>query len=284
MILMKNLYTSAIRKASETRIKLGLDLFEAINIYDVCSSLEIDVQFVDINMEGLYINNNGASKILLSSLRPFPRRVFSCGHELGHHIFKHGLKVDIISEENRDLSIKNKDEILVDAYAAALLMPIGGIQAEFNKRNLNFKLGKPIDFYKISSTFGVGYQTLVIHCRVNGLINDFKSIELLKYSPAKIFKAYFGELREKSFFKIIDAKCTSKTIDLEVSNYLILPTDFIVDNEFLEKKQETQIGSLFLVKNPGISSVHSSNSETSYFVRIQRQNYIGFAEYRHLEN
>ena len=106
---MNQLYTNAIRKASEIRIKLGLDLFEPINIYDMCSTLGIDVQFVDINMEGLYINNHGTPKILLSRLRPFPRRVFTCGHELGHHVFNHGLKVDAISDDSEDSSFKSND-------------------------------------------------------------------------------------------------------------------------------------------------------------------------------
>ncbi len=281
---MNQLYTSAIRKASEVRIKLGLGLFEPISIYDVCSSIGIDVRFIDINMEGLYVNNNGTPQILLSCLRPFPRRIFTCGHELGHHVFNHGLKVDVISDESENSSFKSNDEILVDAFAAALLMPVGGVQAEFAKRNMNFQSATPVDFYTISSVFGVGYQTLITHCKVNRLISDSKSMELLKLTPAKIFKAKFRDIEEKSFFKIIDGKCNVKPVDLEVSNYIVLPSDFIVDGEFLEKKQESQIGTLFLAKKPGISSVHSNKTETSYFIRIQPQNYIGFAEYRHLEN
>lgn len=281
---MNQLYTSAIRKASEVRLKLGLDLVEPLNIYDVCSEMEVPVQFVDINMEGNYVKKNGTPRILLSSQRPFPRRIFTCAHELGHHVFNHGLKVDIISEENENPSLKSNDEILVDAFAAALLMPVGGIQAEFTKRNLSFQSATPLDFYKISSAFGVGYQTLITHCKVNRLIKDLKSFELLKLTPAKIFKTNLGSVEEKSFFKIIDGKSAGKPIDLEVSNYIMLPSDFIVDNQFLEKKHEIQEGALFLTKKPGISSVHSSKTEISYFIRIQPQNYIGFAEYRHLEN
>lgn len=122
------------------------------------------------------------------------------------------------------------------------------------------------------------------HCKVNRLISDLKSIELSKLTPAKIFKANFKDVEEKSFFKIIDGKCSAKPVDLEVSNYVVLPSDFIVDDEFLEKKQEVQVGTLFLAKKPGILSVHSNKTEISYFIRVQPQNYIGFAEYRHLEN
>lgn len=279
---MNQLYTNAIRKASEVRLKLGFNLYEPINIYDVCSKLEIDVQFVDINMEGLYVNNT-QPKILLSSLRPFPRRVFTCGHELGHHVFNHGLKVDILSEEESSAS-KNNDEILVDAFSAHLLMPISCVQSEFRKRKLDFQTAKPIDYYAVSSALGVGYQTLITHCRVNKLTTDWKTIELLKYTPAKIFKSYIKDIEDKTFFKVIDIKDDTKPIDLETSNYIILPNDFEIDANFLEKNQETEVGSLFLAKKSGISSIHSNNNGNSCFVRIQPQNYNGFADYRHLEN
>jgi hypothetical protein len=194
------------------------------------------------------------------------------------------LKIDVISDEGENSSFKSNDEILVDAFAAALLMPIGGIQAEFTKRNISFQAATHVDFYTISSVFGVGYQTLITHCKVNRLITGSKAIELSKLTPAKIFKANFKDVEEKSFFKIIDEKCCAKPVDLEVSNYIVLPSDFIVDDEFLERKHEAQIGTLFLAKKTGILSVHSNKTETSYFIRVQPQNYIGFAEYRHLEN
>lgn len=279
---MNPLFTSAIRKASEVRISLGIDLFEPINIYDICARMGIDVQFVDVNMEGLYINNNGTPRILLSGLRPFPRRVYTCAHELGHDVFNHGMRVDIIANEAEESSAQSDDEILVDAFAAALLMPVGGVQSAFAERNLSFHSATALDFYIISSLFGVGYKTLITHCKIHRLINSSRSIELLRFTPARIFKDEFGTIEEKSHFKIIDGKTTCKPIDLEVSNLLILPSDFIPEDDLLEKRHETRLGTLFSAKRSGITSVHSTNREMNYFVRIQPKNYIGFAQYRHL--
>ncbi len=280
---MNQLYTHAIRKASEIRLKLGFNLFEPINIYDVCEKLNIDVQFVDLNMEGLYVNN-GQPKIFISCLRPFPRRVFTCGHELGHHVFNHGLKVDVLFDEEEVCAPKNGDETLVDAFSAHLLMPISCVQSEFSKRKLDFQKATPIDYFTVSSVLGVGYKTLVTHCRVNKLTRDLKAQELLKYTPAKILRSYVGIVEETAFFKIIDAKTDSKPIDLETSSYIILPKDFEVDREYLKKKQDTPIGSLFLATKSGISSIRSNDDAFSCFIRIQPRNYIGFAQYRHLEN
>jgi Zn-dependent peptidase ImmA (M78 family) len=281
---MNILYSNAIRKASSIRLDLGLDLFQPINIYDVCAKLNVDVQFVDVNMEGLYINHGGQPKILISSQRPFARRVFTCGHELGHHVFNHGLKVDILTEGGCERELKSSDETLVDAFSSALLMPVGGIQNEFLKRNINMYLAAPKDYFLISSVFGVGYQTLINQCRFNRLINETKAMELSKYTPAKIFRSEFPAANGKSFFKFIDGKSDITLIDIEVSNYIFIPENFIVDEVYLKIELETDSGVLYKAVKSGISSINSKDGERNYFVRIQPESYVGFAEYRHLEN
>lgn len=278
-----SIYTNAIRKASEIRLKLGVSIIQPINIYDVCKSLEVDVQFVDINMEGLYINNSGNPKILISNLRPFPRRVFTCGHELGHHLFNHGFKLDIITDEHDLSDSKSHDEILVDAFSASLLMPIAALYTEFSLRKLNYATATPIDYYIISSIFNVGYQTLITHCKINGLIKEYKYFELLKFSPRKIFKQEFGDLGEAVFFKIIDGKSILAPIDLEVSNYISIPSDFLVESDYLLKIHETENNILYQTIKSGISSIHSNLRDMNYFIRIQPEKYIGFTDYRHLE-
>lgn len=281
---MSQIYRDAIIKAGEIRNQLGVDMFQPINIFDSCTKLGIDVKFVDVNMEGFYAKQNGFATILISSLRPLPRRVFTCGHELGHHVFHHGLKVDILAEQDRTTTTyKDKDEILVDAFSAALLMPVGGVQIEFTARNWDIENASPIEFYTVASTFGVGYQTLITHCKVNGLISDYQANSLLKLTPAKIFKTYFGTVEEKSYFRIIDDHSDISVIDLEVSNYLILPYELILEEDYLMKIGNTKFGFIYKANKAGISSINFP-SGNSFFLRIQREHYIGFADYRHFEN
>lgn len=281
---MSQIYRDAIIKAGEIRNQLGVDMFQPINIFDSCTKLGIDVKFVDVNMEGFYAKQNGLATILISSLRPLPRRVFTCGHELGHHVFNHGLKVDILAEQDKSAtSYKDKDEILVDAFSAALLMPVGGVQVEFTARNLDIENASPIEFYTVASTFGVGYQTLITHCKVNGLIGDYQANSLSKLTPAKIFNTYFGAVAEKSYFRIIDDHSDISVIDLEVSNYLILPYDLILEEDYLVKIGNTKFGFIYKANKAGISSINLP-SNNSFFLRIQREHYIGFADYRHFEN
>jgi len=40
-------------------------------------------------MEGMYYRGDPA-RIVIGARRPLSRRNFTCGHELGHHIFGHG--------------------------------------------------------------------------------------------------------------------------------------------------------------------------------------------------
>ena len=125
---------------------------------------------------------------------------------------------------------------------------------------------------------------MVTHFKVNNLISEARASILLKQSPAKIFKTNFGEIEDKSYFKLIDEHCDLKVIDLEVSNYIVVPQDIVVEGNGIEKKLTKDIGTVYLAKAAGIFTAYSPSRDFSCFIRIQKQNYIGFAEYRHLEN
>ncbi|WP_273210103.1 ImmA/IrrE family metallo-endopeptidase [Runella zeae] len=285
-----NWHSKAIIKADEIRYKLELDIFQPINVLDACIKLRLDVRFVDISsMEGLYIRNERGknSTIILSAHRPLPRRYFTCAHELGHHVFNHGSKLDALSER-KSSSVsppKDMDEELVDSFAGALLMPLAGVQSEFVKRKWVIPNASPIHFYTVSSIFGVGYETLIVHCKINRLISDLKAAELLKIKPAKILESLLSlPISDKSYFKLIDNLSLLQVIDLEVTNYIILPSEVQVEGVHLQKCQVTKNGeNLFVAKKPGIVRAISKENNTSCFIRIQNLNYIGLVQYRHLE-
>jgi len=76
------------------RFSAGSRLRDAICVYDVAQSLGIEVRFVGIpSLEGMYWKKSPAT-ILLGAERPAGRQSFTCAHELGHHIFNHGNKID----------------------------------------------------------------------------------------------------------------------------------------------------------------------------------------------
>jgi Zn-dependent peptidase ImmA (M78 family) len=283
---MSPLFRKAILKADEVRMNLGLGMYEPVNIFDACIKLGLTLRFVDINMEGMYVKQPGGKNptILISNQRPLPRRCFTCAHELGHHSFNHGTKLDVLADQDNHSSSYDSDELLVDTFAGALLMPVAGIHAEFAKRNWAPPKASAIQFYTLSSYFGTGYQTLITHSRANKIITEEKARELLKYTPAKILESIFRSGSNKSHFKIVDAHSKLSIIDLEVSNYIILPSDIQFEGNHLEEFQQTNIGKAFIALKPGVIRAAAPDNSISYFIRIQNYGYIGLAENRHLES
>lgn len=272
----------ATRKAAEIRAQLKISMHDPLNVVDSCLNLGIDVRFVEINMEGMYVSlsDNSSPTILLSSLRPLPRRLFTCAHELGHHVFNHGSKVDEV--DSNGYTSNNEEERLVDMFAGCLLMPIIGIQSEFIKRNWNPENVGPIEFFTISSIFGTGYSTLVKHCRANKLITSSKAELLLKQTPSKLLKGILGNEVLSAHFKIIDKDTQLKIIDLEVDNYIFLEPGIKIEGDNLKEFQVTTFGRAYRAIKAGI--VRAVNENGSCFIRIQNAKYVGLAEYRHLEN
>ncbi len=283
---MTPLVRQALVKADKIRRKFGLNMFEPINVIDISIDLGLTVRFVDINMEGMYIVQNDAAhpNVLISNQRPLPRRFYTCAHELGHHLFEHGNKFDALTDQHSNSNRFEPDEFLVDTFAGALLMPVAGISAAFAVRNWIPNDASAIQFYTICSLFGTGYQTLITHCNVNNIISNAKAQDLLKYTPRKILSDILQSDKDTSYFKIIDQHSQLKAIDLETTNFLLLPSNFTIESNHLEKYKETNLGTVYRAVKPGITRATNENNSVGYFIRIQKLNYIGLAEYRHLED
>ena len=282
---MNILFLNAIKDATKVRDKLGLNMFEPVNIYDICKKAGVMVRIVNINMEGIYVKPDKHKKptILLSNERPLPRRVFTCAHEYGHHCYGHSSKIDTQDYINKYTEEQNQEELLVNTFAGALLMPISGVQSQFAKRKLKSNKANALHFYLISSYFGVGYQTLVYHCKANRIITFDKMHQLLKHTPAKIFKENFSNEIENSHFKYVDSFSQPKILELEEKNYLILPSDVRANNIYLKEIKKTELGIIYMAIKSGISEVESENFKNSIKIRIERKNFTGLSEYRHLE-
>lgn len=277
--------TKGIKKANSVRMDMDLNMFQPINVYDVCDKLELDVRFFKINMEGMYVSSDGSSKskIVLSSLRPFARKVYTCAHELGHHLFGHGNKIDMISDDS-EKAIYDNDERLVDIFASALLMPIAGVQLEFKKRGWDMSDATPIQYFTVSSVFGVGYKTLIYNCTVNKVISHQKSKVLSKYSPSHFLNKILKSEKRVGHLKIIDAKYKENIVDTEVSGFLYLPKNIEMEGNHLKVVSETKNGLCYQAVKPGILRAHNPIDGQTYFIRIQNFEYEGISEYRHLEN
>lgn len=277
----KRLAAEALKASANVRKKFGYDLSSPVNIYDLCERAEVSVRFVEINMEGMYVNLGEGVKptIFVSALRPFHRKIYTCAHEYGHHYFGHGMTVDEITESDGEYT---PEEFLVDTFASYLLVPPLGLKGVFIKRNINLEKITPAECFAVACSFGVGYSTMVKHLQFNDCITKAQSNNLLRASLKSMKQELMGENKSGSLF-FFDKKTSGRTIDIETNSWVLLPSDIIVEQEkFLTKYKVVDMGTIYQASNPGIVRVYTLSEDWSYFVRIQKQEYIGLSKYRHL--
>jgi Zn-dependent peptidase ImmA (M78 family) len=278
----QGLAAQALKMALQTRIQAGTDLIGPVCSYDICTALEISVKFVDINMEGVYVREP-KPRIIISALRPLARRNFTCGHELGHHVFGHGSNLDLLAQERNRATYIAPEEFLVDSFASFLLMPAIGIRKAFASRGWNATTATPLQIFTIACNFGVGYTTLVNYLLYSlRCINGARAGNLLKSTPQAI-KEQFLDCVLPGPLVIVDEKWLAKTVDTEVGTYLALPPSVLPSNEMLLPVEESAFPSLFVAAYPGIVRISNTDNSWAIFVRVMPYQFQGLAKYRHLE-
>ncbi len=273
----------AMCKSIDVRRQTGFDLISPLCIYGLCDQLNIKVRFVDISsMEGMYYKEE-KPLIFLSALRPFPRRAFTCAHELGHHIFGHGLRVDELIEDSEKYKDFNPDEFLVNSFAGFLLMPTLGVRKAFVDRGWNVACATPIQIFTIACYFGVGYETLIKHMTYAlKMLDRTQAFSLLKVKPKDIRQKILGYPSSEPLI-IADQHWSIPTIDAEVGSQLLLPNTAEAANETITFQEDIPNGCLFRATRPGIVRVYCRDTKWAVFVRVCRHQFVGLSQYRHLE-
>lgn len=278
----KVLVMEGMQASINARFKAGLDLKSPICIYALCDTYKVGVRFNDINMEGMY-GRVPKPYIQISALRPVARRVFTCAHELGHHIFGHGSTIDELKEDQIRHSNRPPNEILADAFAAFVLMPTLGLRESFAKRKLDPNHATALDMYSIACNFGVGQSTLVNHLAYGiGMISQQQRDRLGKITPKMIRTSLLGEVVPESLI-VADQYWNSPTLDIEQGMLLHLPVGVIVDITMLSPEKSLPSGRVFRALKCGITRVVIPGTSWATYVRIARHRYVGLAKFRHLE-
>ncbi len=272
----KELALDALGKALRLRKQLGIPLTDSISAIDVAEELGIEVRFMDLpSMEGIYVAGDNP-KILISSLRPQGRRMFTCAHELGHHIYGHGDQIDEIRTSNGSNRERNEREFAADCFAAYFLMPKVAIENGMRLRGITYETLTPLAVYTLASWLGVGYQTLVTHLRV-GLrtISATQAAELAKTYPKEIRALVLGQVGS-SQVHMVDFSWTGRAIDCEVDDYIVVPEDTVSEASRLEKRARAILQAV----SPGIDRIADSQKNWSAFVRVSPREFIGRSCFR----
>lgn len=281
----RGLARQALGMSIQVRQEAGLDLENPLDVYALCDQLRIPFRFVPISMEGMY-RRTPAPYILISALRPLGRRVFTCAHELGHHVFAHSSTIDALVKNHKASEVhppRDPNEFLVDAFAGFLLMPSLGLRQAYAARHVRPEQATPAQHFAVACSFGVGYATLINHLCYGAQLLPRRSISaLLSVTPQKIRHAL---LRSQTISPLVvaDEHWRMPTLDAEVGMHLLLPAGAEAASDAIVRVADTLHGRLFRAQRPGIVRLCASDGQWAIFARVARHQYVGLGRYRHFE-
>ncbi len=156
----------AAKAALEYRLRNGLALDEACDIYELIIRQGLDLHFMDVkSLEGFYLSDGTAGQINVCAYRPAGLQRFTAAHELGHHVFGHGSTFDRELDYSDRFSSVALEERLADLFARFLLMPRPAVYKGFKNIGADLHQLSPQDVYRVASWLGVGYTTLLHQMR-----------------------------------------------------------------------------------------------------------------------
>ncbi len=278
----KELIILALQKALNIRKIYKYDYYEPICIYDLVHKINIETRFCSIsNMEGIY--SKKPSVILINSERPLGRQRFTCAHELAHHIFDHGTKVDELIIEIKFKKIFIPEEFIADCFAGFLLMPPLAIQKAFNIRNWDKKKSTPLQIYTLAMNFGVGYTTLITHLFKSLKMIDSSTFNILnKITPKNIKKELIGKEIYNELI-IVDDFWEGRPIDIQIGDFIICSSLINCEHKNLKLINTINDKKIYEGISSGITRIFNDKTGWISFVRISKKNYIGLVDYMHLK-
>ena len=271
----------AAAEAMKARKRAQCSLHLPLNVFDLCERLGVSVFFQDIpSMEGIYIPEaQPRPAIVVSSLRPAGRKAMTCGHEFGHHVFKHGTQWDELIEDASESGRFDPDEFQADVFSACLQMPKIAVTHALASRKLDPENCRPEDVFAVSTYFGISFGAFVTHLeRTLNLIGTARASELGARKPKDLREALLGEPCPQNLF-VVDLGWEGRAVDVEVGDSVLLPSNVVLEGGSIQVESATNGRTVICATAPGIARVcHSSG--WSAFVRVMRKNYVGRAPFR----
>ena len=257
--------------------------YAPVDPFDTAIKCGCDVRFVSLpSLEGVY-SPEPKPAIVIGSERPSGRRAYTCAHELGHHVFKHGAQVDELNAQKHACQ-RTPEEFIADTFAGFFLMSQIAVSRALKDRKLLASSLQPEQIYRMANYFGVGYSTIVSHFAYSlRIITRDHADNLLKIKPKSIKDQYGADV--KTEVVIVDHNWQHRAVDLESGDTLVLPENAKVDPgqqlQFSEKRAGCTI---YKAASVGLSRAYLNETEWAVNIRVSRKNYEGLARFRYLED
>lgn len=282
----RDLAIDALGRALRLRGEMGIKPQAPADIFDIIDRLGIQLRFLPIpSLEGVYQGPPNPI-ILVSSDRPPGRQAYTGAHELGHHVYGHGVAVGVASDDagQEPPESTGPEEYLADRFAGFFLMPKTAVKHGFRVRGWEPKNCTPPQVYTVAGWLGVGYTALVHHMRGSlGMLTYPQSARLLKATPRNIRAAILGRKVPHNLF-VVGEKWTDRAVDVQVGDLIVLPPGTRYEGANLRMVEETATTVLLAATAPGLGRVYRPQSGWAAYVRVSKRNYVGLGPYRHEED
>ncbi|HVC98695.1 MAG TPA: ImmA/IrrE family metallo-endopeptidase [Pirellulales bacterium] len=275
----------AVRRGLQLRRSLSIPREHPVNVFDVASSIGVEVQFLDLpSLEGMFYRGPDP-KVILPSLkhRPRGRVAFSCAHELGHFDLGHGTQVDkYVGEDDDRRPGPSLEELAADTFASTFLMPRPAVLARFSCRGWMVDAVSALDLYRVAAELDVGYGTLCKHLRYGlQLVNDTWMKSRAKFAP-KALRAAIAPRSECPRLVVLDEHWPKLPVELEVGDCLAVPTILRAKlPSSLRQEYEHDGRRILRAAVPG--EMKAVVNDQLVTIRIARAGYCGMLKYRYLE-
>lgn len=275
---VSQLATRATRAAARLRADSHVLPADAVCPFDLAEGLGLVVRFVPVpSMEGMYAPAPRPT-ILVSAERPAGRRRYTCAHEIGHHVFGHGTRLDELADDAaRGWS---PEEFVAQRFAAGLLMPKLAVESAFARRGLSVSTDLPEDVFVVAQDLGVGYATLLGHLeRTLGCLTSAAADTLRRASLPRMRSRLAGFAIDHDLL-VVNEHWGRRPIDVEVGDIVLVPQSATFEGICAILKVQP-LPHLKAVA-PGVGKV-AVTAGPPIAVRVSRRAFVGLARYRHLE-
>lgn len=272
----------AVVRAYSVRRDAGLPLDVPVCVFDLATGMGIDVWFkATPRMEGMYCKHPGPT-IVVSSLRPAGRQAYTGGHEVGHHVFGHGTRVDeLLGPGGRGSDVE--EEFLADCFAGFLLMPKAAVVRGFACRGWTPAAATPGQVFTVAGWLGVGYDALVTHMQASlRLLTTQQAAALRKVTPKKI-KSRLLERDWPEELLVADRHWEGRAFDIQVGDAILVPSGVEMEHAGLTTDCVGLFNTVVRGAAPGCGRIIDPATGWAAFVRVSRREYVGRARFRHLE-
>lgn len=284
MTSRRELAKSALGAALRLRRRAGISLENPLCPFDLAEQLGIEVWFTDItSMEAMYVDADRPS-ILIAGNRFPGRQAYDCGHELGHHVFRHGSRIDKIIAESGSPQGPSTEEFLANVFAGFLLMPKAAVVRGFRTRGWAVETCSPEQASVVAGWLGVSYAALITHL-------TWSLALLSREHSGRLMRARLGEIRvalggpkPSSPLVVVDKHWKGRAIDVRVEDFILAPSGATAEERIVEVLERRGTGVLLRAICPGIGRLLLPDGTWSSYIRVARQGYVGRCIYRHLED